>query len=391
MSDSHEFAIAGAGIAGLATACALAPAGHAITIYEQAEKIEEVGAGLQIGPNAVRALKQLKVWNTLEPATVAPGHIAIRNGNTGRMLSNPKLGESFERHYGDAYRVAHRADLLAALLKVADSYSNVTIRTATTISGFTQDDRSVTLSFDNRQQDTCDALIGADGIRSTVRAGMLSNATPRFTGHVIYRALLSTVDVPSCIDQSAVGLWLGPGGHVVHYPVSGGRSLNLVCAVDGTWQDDGWSCLAPPQEVLDNVPGHAADLRELLATPSSWLKWAGADLEPMTNWSDGNVALIGDAAHASLPFLAQGAAMALEDAVVLANCVEQELDLPSAFTSYARIRHPRTARQTLTARQMGRVYHLPQGSAFFRNAALQFLPAGLPTSRLSWLYNWSVK
>ena len=388
MPNPLEFAIAGAGIAGLAGAIALAGAGHEVTVFEQAERIEEIGAGLQVGPNAVRALEVLGVWEHLQPLTVEPRRILIRSGTSGRLLSRIDLGSSFTDRFGAPYRVAHRADLISSLLETATGLPGINLETAATIESFSDSSSKVTVNISGNRSVNADVLIGADGIRSRIRSQLLADGEPVYAGQAIYRALIETIELPDLADNPEVGLWLYPHGHVVHYPVSGGRRLNLVAAVDSPWRETGWSVPTGSDEVIQAFSKATPDLTDLLTRPKTWRKWAGADRPPAHQWGSGNVSIIGDAAHPSLPYLAQGGAMALEDAVELGKVFSQSTPVKTALRSYEAARQSRTARQSTSARRMGKVYHLSGAPAVARNAALSALPSTVTIDRLSWLYNW---
>lgn len=389
MSKIHDFAIIGAGVAGLASAIALARAGHNVSIFEQARQIDEVGAGLQIGPNAVQALRQLDVWSTLQPETVAPDQILIKDGCSARLLSNIDLTADFESRFGAPYRVAHRAKLISSLHKAAAGYTSIEIRTDCPVTSFDASENQVIVHLDDGDKHRADALIGADGIHSTSRQILLNDGPPDYAGHAIFRALLPMIDVPAATNKTSVHLWLYPGGHVVHYPVNGGRELNIVAAADSLWVEDGWHAKAERAELIRLFAAASSDLKDLLEAPTRWRKWAGADRKPIDSWGSGPVTLIGDAAHPSLPYLAQGAAMALEDAVVLGQCCADGDDLALAFRQFENIRRPRTSRVTKSSQSLGQIYHLKSVSALARNVAISALPSQTNLSRLSWLYNWN--
>lgn len=360
--------VAGGGIAGLAAALGLARIGRPSIVMEQAAAFETAGAGLQLGPNAVRALQWLGAWDALAPSTVAPGEIVIRDGLTGATLQRVVLGRSFERRFGQPYRVAHRADLLNALLSVARASPLIELRTRCRVEGKLPGHGA--------------GLLGADGIRSTVRAQLVPHAMPQFRGQSIYRALLPLGDAPS-----AVVLWLCPGGHVVHYPVSAGAALNLVAVTeDRSAGGASWSEPAAASEPAAGFAGCCDSLREIVSGPAAWHKWAAADLPPFRPWSHHSTLLIGDAAHAALPYLAQGAAMALEDAVALSLSLGAMPSTEDAFRAFEEARRPRTMAIAASSRRLAAVYHAKGLSRRARNAALRFAGPGRFLDRLAWIY-----
>ena len=388
MSKIREFAIVGAGIAGLASAIALSRAGHRVRVFEQAPQIDEVGTGIQIGPNAVHALKLLGVWETLEPDTFAPDQILIKDALSNRMLTAIDLNRDFEQRFGAPYRVAHRASLIARLQEIAEQHASIQIQTDSQFVNYATNDNRLLLQFSGREAVSADALIAADGIHSSARAALLGDGPPDYAGHVIYRALLPMTDVPDSTEKTSVGLWLYPGGHVVHYPVNAGRQLNLVAVAESPWIAGGWQSSAATTEVDHLFAKAVPELRDLLAKPADWRKWAGADRKPARIWSDGPITLIGDAAHPALPYLAQGAAMALEDAVVLGQCCKHCENISVAFQQFAEHRMARAARVVRSSHALGRIYHLRSAAAGARNFAMSALPSHSSMSRLSWLYDW---
>jgi salicylate hydroxylase len=379
--------IAGAGIAGLASAIALARTGHQVSVHEQAARIDEVGAGLQLGPNAVRALQALGVWQRLEPVTVAPGAIHVHDATSNATLSMLRLGEPFERRFGTPYRVAHRADLLNALKTEAAALDSIEVHTGQRLSGLDlASPEQPALRFRDEAL-SCDLAIGADGIRSAARASIAPGVSPRQTGDVLYRAMCPASALPNGIDAANVHMWLSPGAHVVAYAVSGGRRINIVASVAGAAPVEGWNALATRGQVLSAFPSACEPLRALLGEPANWLAWSAADLDPFDGWSSGNAVLIGDAAHATLPHLAQGAAMALEDAVELAAQLGDGNAIPASLARFEAARKPRTSRVTLGSRAQGSIYKMTGPSALARNLVMKLMPASRQLERLAWIYD----
>ena len=386
--DETPFLVAGGGIAGLAAAIGLGRIGRPTRLFEQAPAFEEVGAGLQMSPNGVRALQWLGAWEAVQPACVIPSEIHVRDGLTGSVLQRLRLGKSFEVRHGAPYRVCHRADLLAGLVSVAGAAPTVTLQTATRATGMASAADGATLDLADGQVEHGAGVIAADGIRSALRATICGPVHPVPRGHLIYRALIPFEAVPSGIESDCVTLWLYPGGHVVHYPVSNWRSFNIVAAIDAPPSATDWSTPAQPPE-LSSAFGDACDiLGDVLSAPGAWLKWPGADLPPLERWSQERLVLVGDAAHATLPYMAQGAVMALEDACVLASALRTG-DVASAFEAFARARMARTGRIQAQSRRQGGIYHAGGLKALARNAATRLAGSGLLERQTGWIYDWT--
>jgi salicylate hydroxylase len=348
MAHDH-FTIIGGGIAGLASGLALAKMGATASLFEQASTFGEVGAGLQIGPNAVRALEALGAWDAVSPSTYAPPAIIIRDGRTGKLLQEVELGRAFTARFGQPYRVAHRADLHEGLLAALNVQRLVDMNLGHTLAA----------------GDTKGEVIAADGINSPTRLSLFPETIAVRLPMKINRALLS-MPVLHGVALDCVNLWLYPQGHVVHYPVSGGKKFNLVA-------------VTPETAPADHFAGAAPELRSLLALVPHWLEWTAAYVPPLPAWGQGKVRLIGDAAHATLPFLAQGAAMALEDAVALAKT-------KANLTDYEAMRRARVTRLHQETLRAGEIYHLAGLKAAARNMGLMAMPQSLFLRRLAWIY-----
>ena len=387
MSDL-PFLVVGGGIAGLGAALGLSGAGAGVCLFEQSPAFEEVGAGLQMSPNGVRALRELGAWDAVEPACVIPTEIHVKDGLSGNLLQRIRLGKTFESRFGAPYRVCHRADLLAGLVATARSRPDLDLRTSAHVAGVELTAVGATLDIGDGENATGRAVIAADGIRSLLRQHVCGPVEPVHRGHVIYRGLMPLNSVPPEIEADCVTLWLCPGGHVVHYPVSNWRNFNIVAAVDGTAAEGGWQQPAASEEVMQYFPAAVEDLSSLLASVSGWRRWQGADLPDLPRWSKGNLVMAGDAAHATLPYLAQGAVMALEDAVVLARQVRTASSLASAFTNYESQRRTRTSRIQAQSRRMGWAYHAGGATAIARNAVLR-LGGGFAMRQMEWIFHWS--
>ncbi len=377
--------IIGGGIAGLASAIALAKIGREVDVYEKADAFAEVGAGLQIGPNAVSTLKQLGAFDALEPLMVAPENIRIMDGVTGTLLSTLPLGQQFETRFGQPYRVSHRADLLTALLETAKNCDRVNIHLASTLTRLDIEPDTTFCHFTNAKTASHEMLVGADGFRSVVRRSVLNDGPPIFAGHSLYRTLIPIEKAPDIPRITDVHLWLYPKGHVVHYPVSAGKKLNIVAASEQNWENKGWSVPVEPSEVIKYFPNAADNLQSVLATPQNWLKWAAAGHPHSPVWHKHQTVLIGDAIHPTLPYLAQGAAMAMEDAVCLASAIKSG----TGISGYATARQDRTRKIVETSKRLGEIYHMSGLQRLARNFAIGHTSTKSQYNRLDWLYNWT--
>ncbi len=386
--DMRPFLIAGGGIAGLAAGLGLARTGRASSIFEQAPAFETVGAGLQMSPNAVRALQWLGAWDAVEPHCVVPAEIHVRDGLSGALLQRVRLGKPFEKRHGAPYRVAHRADLLGGLLAAARAGAGIELITSMQAVRADNLADGAVLEFADGGRREGAAVIAADGIRSKLRQDIASNGDPVFRGHAIFRGLIDFDAVPPSVVADTVTLWLYPGGHVVHYAVSNWTRFNIVAAIDSAWTAAGWSEPGKSDAVRQAFAEAAGPLADLLAVPKSWLKWAGADRAPAAQWTNRRIALAGDAAHASLPYLAQGGAMALEDACVLAKSVAEIPGIAAALSRYADLRRERTARVQNESLKLGRLYHAKGPARLLRNLALRTMTGERFQRRNDWIYGW---
>jgi salicylate hydroxylase len=391
VASSRNVIIAGAGIGGLTAALMLARSGFRVMLLEQAKRLEETGAGIQLSPNATRILIGLGLGERLKADAFVPQAIAIKTATGGHLTRIP-LGEAVEHRYGAPYWSIHRADLQAALLEAVDASPDIELRLDARVEDFVLHANGISVACRHRSQATqelCMALVCADGLWSGLRT-RLGFRGPQFTQRTAWRATLPAAEVEDEFRTDEVQLWLGRNAHVVHYPVKGGSLINIVAIVTDQWDEQGWSAEGARDQLLEHYSAWnwAAPVRDFLALPDRWLKWALYDLPPLDRWSDGPVTLLGDAAHAMLPFLAQGAAMAIEDAIVLADCLAREPNDPtSAFRRYERARLKRTARVQRAARSNGQVYHQSAGEAFIRNMMLR-LAGKMLLRRYDWLYDW---
>lgn len=385
-------AVAGAGIGGLTVALALAAVGRAVTVFERAEALEPVGAGVQLSPSAVLVLDRLGVLAGLRPRATAPSEVLVRRGRDGAELARIPL--SAER-YGAPFLTVMRADLQAALLARAAAEPAVTLVFGRTVSGHVPQGRGVSLAFAEAGAGPVPAegLVGADGIRSAVRRRMSGRSEDdlRLSGRSAWRSLVPAGAVEPGALAERSNLWLGRRAHLVHYPVASGTLVNLVAIIDEgapAPRDHFWSQPARDGTVEARLAGWAEPARRLVAAAPSWRKWPLADRPPLDRWSEGAVTLLGDAAHPMLPFLAQGAAQAIEDAAVLAEAVAAEPgDLAAAFSTYAAARRSRTSRVQVQSRRQGDIYHLGRPASIMRDLVLSHLGRDRLAARLDWLYH----
>jgi salicylate hydroxylase len=385
--------VAGAGIGGLTAALALARNGFRVVVLEQAERLEETGAGLQLSPNATRILIDLGLEDRLRPLAVAPAALRVLSAATGREIVRMPLGDA-EHRYGAPFWVIHRGDLQAALAAAVARQLDITVKLGQRVEDFVAYPNGVTVSARGKAGMTEErgiAFLAADGLWSLVRKRIGHGEPPRFTGRTAWRGLIPAREVAPEFREPMVHLWLGRDAHLVHYPVKAGRVINVVVITADDWSAPGWSEPASRVDLVARLPAEAwaPPARALIRLPEAWLKWALYDRQPIRRWSTGPVALLGDAAHPMLPFLAQGAAMAIEDAAVAAQCLaRQPSDAAGALRTYCAIRRGRTRKVQDAAARNGVRYHLAGPSSWLRDTAMRAMGGKHLLQHYDWIYDW---
>ncbi|MFD9036683.1 FAD-dependent monooxygenase [Streptomyces sp. NPDC059567] len=380
--------VAGGGIGGLAAALAQARAGHRATVLEGRPEFSEIGAGIQLAPNAFHALGILGVRERVAERADFIDELRFLDGTSGQRVAAMELTGAYRTRFGGPYAVVHRGDLHRALLDGCRE-AGVELLAGHRVAGYRQTGDRVTALTSAGERFSADVLLGADGLRSAVRAQLVGDGGPRISGHTIYRSVIPMAEVPEELRSKTVTLWAGPGWHFVHYPIGGGAFLNLAATRDDGAREEITGAAASRSHVLGEFPGLCEEARRLLELGRDWRIWVLCDRDPVDGWVDGRVALLGDAAHPMLQYAAQGACMALEDAVVLGGLLgaRASVDAPRWLVEYNTLRRGRTARTTLTAREMGeRLYHAAGADVPVRNAMLAGLsPAGLRDA-VAWLH-----
>jgi salicylate hydroxylase len=384
--------IIGAGIGGLTAAIALRQAGIDAHVYEQAPELHEVGAGIQLSPNATRILIRLGLGEALARVGSRPEAIEHRRWDDGRVLLRQPLGDMCERTFGSPYYHVYRPDLLAVLsAALPPDVIHLGHRCAAIADGAD----SVEARFDDGTIAAGDAMIGADGIHSTVRAMLLGPESPRFSGSVAYRGLVPAERVRDLVLPRASTAWLGPDRHFVHYYVTAGRLLNFVAIVPARdWRVESWSATGEISAAVAEFEGWHPHVRAIIGAADRTHRWGLYDRDPLTTWATGRIALLGDAAHAMLPFLAQGACQAVEDAAVVTQCVAgaNPLTMADALRKYAAVRQPRVWQVQRISRQNATTYHLPDGQAQReRDATWAAAEGARPYSERGWLFAYDVQ
>ncbi|WP_050422325.1 FAD-dependent monooxygenase [Bradyrhizobium tropiciagri] len=398
MALTRTVIVAGAGIGGLTASLTLAAQGFRVVMLEKAERLEEAGAGIQLSPNASRILVELGLKEPLARRAVTPESVNILSARAGGEIARMPLGRAAEFRAGAPYWVIHRADLQAALQAAVNDHPDIDLRLGCQFEDVTKHAKGLTVvqrRGNSRQEELAVALIGADGIWSSVRGHLFPDVQPQFSGLIAWRGTLDATALPREYTAPRVQLWMGPDAHLVAYPISAGRQINVVAIVSGTWNRPGWSAPGDSNEIKGAfaTARWPATARMLIGAVDGWRKWALFTLPDIGRWSEGAVALIGDAAHAMLPFAAQGAGMAIEDAAVLAKALadctgENTAGIPAALKRYARMRRGRVLKVQRMARQQGRIYHLGGPLAIARDLAIRAIGPERMLARQDWIYDW---
>lgn len=387
MPTDQPILIAGGGIGGLATALGLARANVSVVVLEKASQFAEIGAGIQIAPNAFNCFDALGVGDAIRAIAIYIDKIRLMDGVSGEEIFHVPLDEPFRQTFANPYAVVHRADLHAILLEACRQSPLIDLRAASSVTGYGQADDGVTVHLEGEATLEGRALIGADGLHSAVRAQLIGDGPPRVSGHTTYRSVIPTEQMPEDLRWNAATLWAGPKFHVVHYPLKGWKVFNLVV----TYHNDVTEAVAGAPASDDEVyrgfeQGHAS-VRRIIDHGQGWKRWVLCDRDPNPKWIDGRVTLLGDAAHPMLQYWAQGACMAFEDAVTISRCIATHDTIDEAFAAYHHERFARTAQVQLGSRAIGDyIYHPSDGSAAARNAILGAKSAEDWFETLRWLY-----
>lgn len=384
--------VAGGGIGGLAAALALVRQGFEVTVLEQAPEIGEIGAGIQLGPNAFHAFDALGVGDKARGRAVYTDYMVMHDAIDEYQVGKIETGEAFRKRFGNPYAVIHRVDVHLSLLEGAQETGKVRFHTNTRIVSVEQDEakQTVTAIDQNGKRWTGQALIGADGGKSVVRQQYV-NDPPRVTGHVVYRAVVDKKDFPKDLQWNAASLWAGPKCHLVHYPLRGGEQYNVVVTFHSRQQETWGVTDGSKEEVESYFQGISPKARQLIELPKTWKRWATADREPIGTWVFGRATILGDAAHPTTQYMAQGACMAMEDAVTLGEALRvNDNDWTKALALYERSRVARTARIVLSGREMGRLYHAAGVERLIRNSLWKGRTQERFYDAIEWLYGWNV-
>jgi len=402
MTTNHSQApvlVAGGGIGGLAAALALTRQGLSVKVLEQSPQLGEIGAGIQLGPNAFAAFDALGIGEQARARAVYTDEMVMHDALDETLVGRIPTGAAFRQRFGNPYAVIHRADVHLSLLEGAQASDRIEVCTSTTVASVEQDADGVTVVDAQGGQHRGVALIGADGVKSAVRRQCVGDAA-RVSGHVVYRAVVDKQDFPADLQWNAASIWVGPNCHLVHYPLRGGEQYNVVVTFHSREAEE-WGVRegsrAEVQSYFDDICPRA---RQLIDLPKSWKRWATADREPIAQWTFGRVTLLGDAAHPTLQYLAQGACMALEDAVTLGEALRvhsaaqsdmQGSEFAAAFAHYQRSRIARTARIVLSAREMGRIFHAKGVERLVRNDLWRGRSPERFYDAMEWLYGWTAE
>lgn len=390
-TSRQSVVIVGGGIGGLAAALAFARQGIAVQLLEQAATIGEIGAGIQLGPNAFAALDALGVGTAAHKLSVFTDHIIMMDAVDATEVVRIETGEAFRQRFGGPYAVIHRTDIHRSILEAVQQHPAIAFHTSTQVASLEQDDNGVTVIDTQGRRYRGDAVVGCDGVKSVIRQALVGDPA-RVTGHVVYRAVVERDNMPEALRINAPVLWAGPHCHLVHYPLRAGQQYNLVVTFHSREQEEWGVRDGSKEEVLSYFQGIHPLPHQMLDRPTSWRRWATADRDPVDHWSAGRATVLGDAAHPMVQYMAQGACMALEDAVTLGEAVKAcGGDMAAAFRLYESVRIPRTARVVWSTREMGRLYHAKGVERLVRNSLWEGRGQQNFYDGLQWLYGWKVQ
>jgi salicylate hydroxylase len=394
-SGETRIVIAGGGIGGLATAMGLAQKGIASIVLERNPELGEIGAGIQLGPNAFHAFDCLGIGDAARKVAVYVDALRLMDALTGEDIVKIPIDEAFRTRFRNPYAVVHRRDLHGTMIDACRASPLVELRTASEVVGYQQDGGRVRAILKSGAKVEGAALIGADGLMSKVRAQLAGDGKPRVTGHTTFRSVIPTEEMPEDLRWNAATLWAGPKCHIVHYPLSDWKVFNLVVTCHNNAPEPVSGKPVTREQVLANFSHVAPIARKVIEHGRDWKLWVLCDRDPILNWTDGRVAILGDAAHPTLQYMAQGACMAMEDAVCLAHEMDAHKvkdggDIAAALEVYRKTRVHRTARIQIQSRMVGdHIYHPDGGHAALRNAMLRAMSVGDFYDSMEWLYGGS--
>lgn len=385
--QEQHLLISGGGIGGLTAALALAQKGVTVDLFEQATEFKEVGAGLQVGPNAFRIFEQLGVTDKISALATFPESVTLMDATQAEPIVCMPLGADFLERFKYPYGLMHRADLHKVLLTACQGHKGITLHTNSKITAFSDSKDRVNATLSSGAEVSGQGLVGADGLWSLIRQKIVNDGEPRLAGHVCYRAVVPIEKIPQSMRRNAMNLWVGPGMHMVIWPMRKETFANITVVFHSSRFEEGWDTYGDPDELKVCVAGLHPTVSQFVMSIEDWRMYVLRDREPIKDWSKGRVTLLGDAAHPMLQYLAQGACMAMEDAVCLADSVAaNQADLVSAFQAYQQQRYIRTARIQLTARLYGHVYHAKGATADLRNHFLQSKTPAQIFESMAWIY-----
>lgn len=387
MEETGRILVAGGGIGGLTAAAALLQAGFEVAVFEQAAVLAEVGAGIQVSANAGRVYRSLGLMEAVEAAGVLPDAYHFRIFDSGEILQTIPLGAGYRERHGVPYVTIHRADLHRLLVDKVGSLDPGAVLTGRAVTSFAEDDDGVTVTLADGSTERGAALVGADGIRSVVRRGVVGPDEAVYTGDAVWRVVVPMDRLAPEHRSRTTDIWAGPGKHAVTYALRGGALMNLVgCVEFAQWEDESWTTPRPWAEMRADFDGWHPTITAIIeaADRDQCFRWALRDRSPIRDWSTARVTLLGDAAHPTLPYMAQGAAMAVEDAAVLARALGGQTDIPAAIALYQRNRVDRTARIVNESRANRALFHMPDVDAL--RAA--FAKRDIAAERSAWLFSY---